>query len=296
MPIRNKLAGIVALLLIPVILLAYLFIEQSFKDIEFAAKERDGIAYLRGAWPVLTGLVEGSNAGEVPAAKLKGTDLARLGAQYGAAMDAAQPMRELEEALKAIGWPDRALGRGEPIEKAIAAARGLIAKIADGSNLTLDPDLDSFYVMDVVTVKLPEAVERLGKIVALVREMRGKAGLSDDDKAEIMIQIGLFEGAATGAAGSIDSAIKANEDGALRRALDTSFKSFSNALAALAPKQSRLPWCFATTPRAEKQASPSSTGSMAMQPQSSKRSGRARPPISIVCSSFASTASGRVST
>ena len=232
MSIRNKLAGIVALLLIPVILLAYLFVQQSFKDIEFAAKERSGVVYLRGAWPVLTGLVVDSNAGEVPAAKLKGPNLSQLGAQYGTAMDAVEAGRDLDQALLAIGWPAKALSRSEATEKAIAAARTLIGKVADGSNLTLDPDLDSFYVMDVVTVKLPEALERLGKIVALVREMRRQASLSDDDKAEIMIQIGLFESATSGAAGSIESAFKGNEDGAVRRKLETPFKSFADTFGA----------------------------------------------------------------
>jgi len=44
--IRSKLALIVVLLLIPIALLAWRFIAQSFKDVDFAAKERDGVTYL----------------------------------------------------------------------------------------------------------------------------------------------------------------------------------------------------------------------------------------------------------
>ncbi|MER2606221.1 MAG: hypothetical protein ABTQ29_10345, partial [Siculibacillus sp.] len=51
--IRHKLIGIVALLLIPIALLAWLFVDQSRKDVTFAAKEADGVAYLREVWPVL---------------------------------------------------------------------------------------------------------------------------------------------------------------------------------------------------------------------------------------------------
>ena len=35
------------------------------------------------------------------------------------------------------------------------AGKTLIGAVADGSNLTLDPDLDSFYAMDAATVRLP---------------------------------------------------------------------------------------------------------------------------------------------
>ena len=55
LPIRHKLAGIVALLIVPIALLAWLFVDQSRKDITFAAKEADGTAYLRAVWPVLAG-------------------------------------------------------------------------------------------------------------------------------------------------------------------------------------------------------------------------------------------------
>jgi len=240
MPIRIKLAGIVALLLLPVLLLAYLFAQQGFKDIDFAAKERDGVAYLRGAWPVLMGLVVDSNAGASPAARLKGTDVSKLGVQYGAAMEAIEAARELDKALSVVGWPTRPLKSGADAERAIAAVRGLISKISDGSNLTLDPDLDSFYVMDVVTTKLPETLERLGKIVALAREFRGMASLTDDQKAEIMIQIGLFDNASTGTGGSIESAMKANQEGVTKRAVEASFNAFTSAFIAFGPEAKQV--------------------------------------------------------
>jgi hypothetical protein len=43
--IRIKLGVIVALFLAPIVLLSWLFIQQSAKDISFAQKERDGVVY-----------------------------------------------------------------------------------------------------------------------------------------------------------------------------------------------------------------------------------------------------------
>lgn len=46
----------------------------------------------------------------------------------------------------------------------IADIRGMIAHSGDTSNLILDPDLDSYYLMDVTLLALPQTVGRLGDI------------------------------------------------------------------------------------------------------------------------------------
>src|SRR5262249_249591 len=151
--ILRKLQVIVALLLVPIALLAWLFIQQSFKDIRFADKERDGVAYVGAPWPVLKALIaaSGHSATSPPPRMQNAPDIATLGKGYNDAMEAGEAADALTEALRALGWPNRSITRTAESEKAIAAARGLIGKIADGSNLTLDPDLDSFYVMDIIT-------------------------------------------------------------------------------------------------------------------------------------------------
>jgi len=40
----------------------------------------------------------------------------------------------------------------------------LIATVADGSNLTLDPDIDSFYLMDAATIKVPTLIAMIGSL------------------------------------------------------------------------------------------------------------------------------------
>ena len=87
--IRSKLALVLTLLFVPIVLLAWLFIQQSFKDIDFSEKESAGVAYLRGAaWPVLTDLVSAPlDAHALPPKPLKSSNVAELDARYGAAMD-----------------------------------------------------------------------------------------------------------------------------------------------------------------------------------------------------------------
>jgi methyl-accepting chemotaxis protein len=236
--IKRKLELIVGLLLIPIALLAWLFVQQSFKDIEFAKKERDGVAYASATWPVLKALIVASNDSRTtPAASMRNApDIAALGRAYDQVMDSGAAATELSEALRGLAWPNRALSRNAETEKAIAAARTLVGKIADGSNLTLDPDLDSFYVMDIITTKLTELVDREGTLVALAIAQHAKTSLSDDEKSELMIELGQFESALSGASSSLESAYKGNPDGSVRINLDMPQRPSPTAAQRLAPK------------------------------------------------------------
>ncbi len=53
----------------------------------------------------------------------------------------------------------------------ISTIRGMITYGGDQSNLILDPDLDSYYVMDVTLLSLPKAIDRLGEIGSMLIPM-----------------------------------------------------------------------------------------------------------------------------
>src|SRR5215510_951357 len=94
--IRTKLGVVSAMLTVPIVLLAWLFIEQSFKDIRFAEKELHGTAYVRGAWSVVVALIEASSEKTAPASRLKAApNLAELGRAYDASMETADAARTL---------------------------------------------------------------------------------------------------------------------------------------------------------------------------------------------------------
>src|SRR4029453_3351577 len=48
----------------------------------------------------------------------------------------------------------------------IADTRGMIAHMGDTSNLILDPDLDSYYLMDITLLALPQTQDRLAQMIA----------------------------------------------------------------------------------------------------------------------------------
>lgn len=224
--IRHKLVGIVALLLVPIALLAWLFVDQSRKDITFAAKEADGGAYLQAVWPVLvaaTTIDEGRRAAAVNAAAL-----GERGRALDEAMGSGESARTLAAALPALS----AGRRDEAVVGLIAAARALGTKIADGSNLTLDPDLDSYYVQDAVTVKMPEAIDQAAVLLATVRDHKGRATLSDDEKGDLMVKLGAYAAAVEGVGSDLGSAFRGNADGATEKALKAPLERFTAAAGA----------------------------------------------------------------
>ncbi len=226
LPIRHKLVGIVALLLVPIALLAWLFVDQSRKDVTFAAKEADGSAYLQTVWPLLASATAIDDAPLAsPVATASFADRAR---EMDGDMSSAEASKAVGNALTAL----KASRRDETVVALVAGLRSLVGKVADGSNLTLDPDLDSYYVQDAVTVKLPELVDQAAALMAMVRDQRTKPALSDEEKAELMVRLGAFTAAADGVASDLASAFQGNADGSLKAVLTTPAERLKKAVGA----------------------------------------------------------------
>jgi len=63
----------------------------------------------------------------------------------------------------------------------------LTAHAGDTSNLILDPDLDSFYLMDVVVVKVPDLTETLGLLRDQASGIAAIHTLSEEQKIASLI-------------------------------------------------------------------------------------------------------------
>eukprot|EP01035_Chromulina_nebulosa_P008147 gene8147-11032_t len=143
--IRGRLISIVLLSLLPTVLLGYLFIAQCQKDIAFSAKELEGVRYYAALAPDLAAI---SSASALPPAD----ELTASRDALDSVVDTATQSAAYAEARNGVVPGTYSPGAG-------AALGALLAKIGDGSNLILDPDLDSFYVMDMLVTKLPAAVD-----------------------------------------------------------------------------------------------------------------------------------------
>jgi methyl-accepting chemotaxis protein len=176
MQFKAKAAIVTAAFLIPVGVLAWSYYGAKSSSIEFSAKEHLGVAYARDTMPVLKAAIQlrlqagaapsGAEAvaarGRVDAAftKLEATEHA-LGAELGTAK-LFSAVKEAHAALGAAG------GGAEELfavhTRFTTALLDVLGQATDGSNLTLDPDLDSYFVMDAALFRSPQLVDLVGRL------------------------------------------------------------------------------------------------------------------------------------
>ena len=168
--------------LVPLAWLSWSFYDTKNTNIEFSAKERLGVDYNRALFPLLDlaqQLRRDSAAqaitGQPPAtladikARLQAAQakLAEQEQRLGSQLGTTQAYAAMQSAFAAA---ERAQGLG-PVFLAhtahVEALIGLLATATDGSNLTLDPDIDSYYLMDAVFFRVPDIVETSGKLRGL---------------------------------------------------------------------------------------------------------------------------------
>jgi methyl-accepting chemotaxis protein len=202
--IATRLGLIAALFLAPIVLLIYLFVQQATTDIAFADKERAGARYLAEIWPSFAKIGMGE-----PRAAGGGTR-GEADAAFGSA---AQAKAYLEANTMAAR---------------LDAGRALIGAVADGSNLTLDPDLDSFYAMDATTVRIPGIIGAAMALRAASGEAFGPARI-----VNIAFAVNRLETSADDAQNSLAAAIKNNAAGDTGRALASLAASLKSATDAL---------------------------------------------------------------
>ena len=93
----------------------------------------------------------------------------------------------------------------------IAAVRTMITHAGDMSNLILDPDLDSYYLMDATLLALPQTQDRLAAVMAHGELVLNQAELSNQEQQEFAISARMLKEADLDrVAGSVQTAL--NED------------------------------------------------------------------------------------
>lgn len=84
------------------------------------------------------------------------------------------------------GQPDPTLEQ----ETFIEAQRALFARIGDSSNLILDPDLATYYLMDAILLKLPEGQALLAETIRLGEQSLVRGELTAQERATLTILSG----------------------------------------------------------------------------------------------------------
>ena len=202
---------------LPLAVLLYLFISNINSDIAFTQAEKHGNSYQRLLGKLLHDVAQHkylyeyaqSDAGlETQLARVtKRIDqefsmLAKMDQELSGVLQtgpeslAKRKREHYQVAYLAKEWHDLKTQRGDSEQQhrhLIADIRALITYIGDTSNLILDPDLDSYYLMDVTLLGFPQMQNRLQEILSYGSSILRRDTISDAEKIQLSIYAALLK-------------------------------------------------------------------------------------------------------
>ena len=171
--VGRKLMLIYLLDLSSVFFVAGFLINEKYLAIDFARKELAGSAYVAVVADALVDV-----AGAAPASLLAGhlQRLEQTAAVHDAQMHSAETSGLFAAALRSRleAWLDPSSARAATsATQTLGLGRDLLTRLGNQSNLILDPDLDSYYTMSIVVLRLPELLDVVHGITEMPPAGRG---------------------------------------------------------------------------------------------------------------------------
>jgi signal transduction histidine kinase len=225
----TKLVILCGMFVISVGATTYSLVAEKQIAIEFARKELVGSRYLAAVRGIYAAVLAGRPIDPSAAPPNRQTDdilktLAAAQSDAGKSFQTGEFARSLAEALRLL-WSsdlDNAAAYTSALD-VLAKARQLVSRIADDSNLALDPDLDSYYVQDLVTKKLPAFLGQLGEVPILSRQAAATRTPSSEQKVRFQILRGLLRSIEDELKDNLAAAYRGNPDRSLKQAIDGAF-------------------------------------------------------------------------
>ncbi|MDO8413758.1 MAG: hypothetical protein Q7S51_08225, partial [Gallionellaceae bacterium] len=204
LPYRRKFILISVAIFIPLAVLTYLFVSSLNDSITFNAKERTGIEYIKVARTLLLQVQNHLNV----------SDAALNDVWAGIGLNAQQEL--VDVALKAVEAVDQKLGGPDKLNTAekwppvkekwqslkdqtlsikdnlgthaalLGDITALIAHVGDTSNLILDPDLDTYYLMAQEVLRFPSIMNNLQQARMLGKEVLARKSMTSEEKTQLI--------------------------------------------------------------------------------------------------------------
>jgi diguanylate cyclase (GGDEF)-like protein len=217
----QKFAVVGMVLLVPLGLVTGAYVDLQRDQIAFSAKERSGIVLMaplvgltahlvQERYQVATGTGAATPAG-VLTARL--ADLDQLDRRVGRKLGTSAAWQVARQRVLETPTDRRAT-----YDTAIEGLLALVVRVGDASNLTLDPDIDSYYLMDTLQFRLPVLLDVAGRS----DESAARAG---DPAANPMMNLGLNHGVIT----DIRKALARAADAVVRQTADPSVRAGARA-------------------------------------------------------------------
>ncbi|MBK5965463.1 hypothetical protein CCR95_15545 [Thiocystis minor] len=236
---RLRLSGKIALMgaafLAVIALLSVLFIQAQRDTIRFSSLERDGVALLRPVPEVMLqvqrhrglmarlgsgddsvrGALADAQAKADAAFEMAAPLMATQGLELGVASD-WNALKERWNTIKGTHATAMTADSFRTHSELLEAMLAYVSRVADQSNLTLDPDIDSFYLMDAAVVQLPNMVEISAILRGLAAGIAVRQTVSVDERIQLAGRMTLLRWHAKALAAGLAKITEANPAAAAR--------------------------------------------------------------------------------
>lgn len=203
--IATRLTTAFVLFLMPVVYLLGQLVLKQQQESDFSRKELTGTNYLAPALKLHAQMVEtkARASSGAPSAWKQGDLFAEISEAHGReshALPIASQLDAIRGAVKAMEKGAIAKPMGEAGE--ISPSVALVKQVAEKSNLILDPELHTFYMMELVAMRAAPLIEEIGRYGAI------KAAAIEGDAA-LKSSVVRHEGKVASLAAEFDAAFKA---------------------------------------------------------------------------------------
>jgi hypothetical protein len=210
--VSRRLLIITGAFTLPLGVMLYLIVVTISHDIGFTRLEISGNSFLQPLAALLDGIAEHRRLAGAPVSAGSGAEmtavearveqafasLKEVDARVGEALQftpeglAARKREHVQITIVEKEWQAVKGGGPAAISDAghahlLTDIRAMMSHIGDTSNLILDPDLDSYYTMDMVLLALPQTQDRLSSVVALAQELSRRTGITGAERLQLSV-------------------------------------------------------------------------------------------------------------
>jgi len=250
MKMPQKMLLIAVVFLIPVAYLLVAYERNLSAQIEFSQLELEGVRQITPLRAMIQtmqlhrGVSQLALAGNAQAkAKLGGfrdkintaiVEQDKVDAALGGKLGTSDAWRKLKTAWQALAASADSLSPPESFRahtEVIVAAQDFIILTADRSNMTLDPDIDTYYLIDAFATKIVRATESAGQMRAASVLALQSRSISPERRSDLAVLLRLIERDMTDIDSGLDKVEKAAPDtqkvlSAPRKALKDAFSTY----------------------------------------------------------------------
>ena len=222
-----KLILLCAMFIISIGVTTYSLVAEKEIAIAFARKELIGSKFLETLRSIYATVLASSPFN--PLAPDRDVSAHKVLEALTTAQSEAAPALRTGEFVQGLSGALSRLGSNSPVGDSasaidvLAKMQQLASRIGDDSNLTLDTDLDTYYLQNILVDQLPKLLGYVGELRVATSEAAGVAIPSNETKAHVLVLEGLIGSAISEIKNNLAAAYRGNIDESLKQAVDSTY-------------------------------------------------------------------------